>query len=216
MKNLKRLFILVFALVLVIPFGVFAKEEEDVEEKEEVTTTGTVDNSKYAAYKTTNLAETLEAEDIELKNKDYTENSKQAIIYLFRGQGCGHCQEFLTFLSDLSEDYGEYFRLVAFETWQDEANKNLMSEISKSLGEEAGGVPYIVIGDKTFPGYASSYDSDIITAIMELYNTDVSKRADIFANKKEPKDHSVVVGTITLLVIGGIAAATIITRKNNG
>ena len=211
MKDLKRLFVLLFALVLVIPFGVFAEEDE-----EEAVTTGTIDNSAYAAYSTTNLVETLEAENIELKNKDYTEDSKQAIIYMFRGQGCVHCQEFLTFLSEISEEYGEYFRLVAFETWQDSTNKELMSEISTSLGEEAGGVPYIIIGDKTFAGYASSYDDQIKDAIMDLYNTDVEKRADVFANKKEPEDHSLVVGIVSVLVIGGIIATAVITRKNNG
>ena len=212
MKNLKRLFILLFALVLVVPFGVFAEEEET-----DGALISTLD-SKYADYNTTNLVETLEAEKIELKNKDYTENSKQAIIYLFRGQGGGHCQEFLAFLSDLTEDenYGDKFRLVAFETWQDSANKDLMDEVAESFGEEASGVPYIIIGDKTFGGYASDYDEQIKAAIMDLYDTDVEKRADIFANKKEPKDHSVVVGVISVLVIGGIIATAVITRKNNG
>ena len=215
MKNLKRLFVLLFALVLVIPFGVFAEEETEESVEDDATLVSTLD-SAYASYNTTNLVETLEAEEIELKNKDYKEDPKQAIIYMFRGQGCGHCQEFLSFLSDLTEEFGEYFRLVAFETWQDSTNSELMKETAESLGEEASGVPYIIIGDKTFAGYASTYDEQIKSAIMDLYNTDVEKRIDIFANKKEPKDHSVVVGVVSVLVIGGIIATAVITRRNNG
>ena len=209
MKNLKRLFILLFALILVVPFGVLAEEDEEVETTAKAG--GILD-----MYNTTNLVETLEAENIELVNKDYTENSKQAVIYLFRGQGCSHCQEFLTFLSSLTEEYGEYFRLVAFETWKDTANSELMSEVAESLNTEASGVPFIIIGSQFFGGYASDYDESIKQAIMDLYNTDVEKRYDIFANKKEPKDHSVAVGVVSVLVIGGIVAAAVVTRKNNG
>ena len=170
---------------------------------------------KYSKYNTTNLVETLEAEGIELQNEDYTENSKQATIYLFRGQGCSHCQEFLTFLSELTKEYGEYFKVVAFETWNDNANITLMQEVAKSLGTEAGGVPFIVIGDQAFPGYASSYDDQIITAITNLYNTPSDQRYDVFVNQKEPEDHSLVVGVITVLVIGGIVATKVVTKKNN-
>ena len=216
MKNLKRLFVLLFALVLVIPFGVFA-EGNDEDNKEEKNATK-IDNSKYSKYNTTNFVETLEAENIELKNKDYTENGDQVIIYMFRGQGCSHCREFLTFLNELAadEEYAYKFRLVAFETWKDETNSKLMSQISKTYGEEATGVPYIIIGNQVLPGYSSTYDDQIKSLIDTIYNTKVSERVDAFDNIKEPKDHSVAVGICTVLVIGGIAALAVITRKNNG
>lgn len=211
MKNLKKLFILVFALLLVIPFGVFAEDDEDAAEETTAKAGGIID-----MYNHTNLVETLEAENIELQNEDYQENDKQVTIYMFRGQGCTHCQEFLTFLSELTKEYGDKFKLVAFETWKDEANSELMSEIAEQLGTEATGVPYIIIGDQVFPGYASAYDDQIKSAIDTLYNTPVAQRYDIFLNKKEPKNHDLVVGIITVLLIGGIVATTVVTRKNNG
>ncbi len=211
MKNLKRLFVLLFALVLVLPFSVYAKKDSKKEEKKVVSAA-----EKYSKYNHTNLAETLEAEGIELENKDYTENDKQITIYLFRGQGCTHCQEFLTFLSSLTKEYGEYFKLVAFETWQDSANKELMDSVAEQLETEAGGVPFIVIGDKVFPGYASTYDDQIKDAIMNLYSTPEASRYDIFTNVKEPENHDLVVGIITVLVLGGLVATAVKTRKNNG
>ena len=45
----------------------------------------------------------------------YKENDKQAVIYMFRGQGCGYCRAFLSFLASIVDDYGEYFKLVSFD-----------------------------------------------------------------------------------------------------
>ena len=218
MKNLKKLFILVFALVLVIPFSVFAENDDDTESEAEKVST--VTEPKYNKYKHTNLVETLEAESIELANKDYEENDKQITIYLFRGQGCPHCQEFLEFLNTLTNEYGDKFKLVSFLTtfngYSEPENDDLMAQIASQLGTEATGVPFIVIGDQAFPGYASTYDEQIIAAIETLYNTPQNQRYDIFDNVKEPEDHSLIVGIITVLVVGGLVATAVVTRKNNG
>ena len=110
-------------------------------------------------------------------------------IYMFRGKGCGYCRSFLTFLSNINPEYGKYFELKSYEVWYDQNNGELMSKISTFLEQEAGGVPYIIIGDKVFAGYASSYDEQIKTAIKDLYNTKKSKRYDVIKEyeKKEGK-----------------------------
>ena len=110
-------------------------------------------------------------------------------IYMFRGKGCGYCRSFLNFLSSINPEYGKYFELKSYEVWYDENNGELMSKISTFLEQEAGGVPYIIIGDKVFAGYASSYDDQIKTAIKNLYETKKSKRYDVMAEyeKKEGK-----------------------------
>jgi hypothetical protein len=91
-----------------------------------------------------------------------------------------------------------------------------MGQIAEQLGVEVTGVPFIVIGDQSFPGYASTYDDQIKSAIDTLYNTPVDQRYDIFENIKEPKNHDLAVGIITVLVIGGLIATTVVTRRNNG
>ena len=66
-----------------------------------------------------------------------------------------------------------------------------MKEVSTYMGEVAQGVPYIVIGDKVFPGYANSYDEDIKSAIVDLYKTTKKKRYDVFTEmKKNPNKNS--------------------------
>ena len=212
MKSFKRLFVLVFALVLVIPFSVFAEEEE--------TATSFVDTSiaseYYSSYNTLNFLEALDEEEIEYEFEDYSENDNQAVIYLFRGKGCTYCRAFLSYLNSIAAEYGEYFRVVSFEVWNDSANSELLSEVSDFLGEAASGVPYIVIGDQVFPGYSSTYDDQIIAAITDLYNTNTEDRYDVFVKMNDKKDHSAVVGVVTVLVFGGLIAAAVYTRKNNG
>ena len=147
---MKKKLILLLLVVALLPLRVFAKSFID-------------------DYKTLNFVDTLKAEEIELENKDYKETDDQAIIYMFRGQGCGYCRAFLNFLNSISKEYGKYFKLVSFEVWNDSTNSALLNKVPLVTNEAAGGVPYIVIGEKVFGGYASAYDEDIKAAIMAQY-----------------------------------------------
>ncbi len=131
----------------------------------------------YDTYKTMNLVETLKAEGMEIENKDYKETNDQAIVYMFRGQGCGFCRKFLTFINSISKEYGKYFRLVSFEVWNDKENSALFNKMSKVTNVPTEGVPYVIIGSKVFDGYTESYDSQIKEAIMNEYN---KKDMDVF------------------------------------
>ena len=73
-------------------------------------------------YNTTNLIETLESENFEIKLKDYKETDDQVTIHLFRGTGCSYCRAFLTFLNELPAEYYNKIKLVAFDAWYDEAD----------------------------------------------------------------------------------------------
>lgn len=205
---MKKIIAVVLTLMLVLPIGVCAK------------------GTNYSTYKTMNLKETLDAEEIELENEDYEETDDQATIYMFREQGCGYCRKFLTFLSSISEEYGKYFKLVSFEVWQDQDNSELMAQVGEALGEEISGVPFIIIGDKTFPGYAETYDEQIKDAIKDLYDEEEKDRYDIFdelgnsnkkkseKEKKEEKDANTA-GVIAIVVIVAIGALAVISRRKN-
>ena len=150
-------------------------------------------------YQTLNFKEILKEEDIKEDFKSYSEDDKQITIYMFRGNGCGYCRNFLTFLNSITNEYGKYFKVVGFEVWSNEDNSKLLDKVSSFMGSEAGGVPYIIIGDKVFPGYAESYDEDIKTAIKELYDSE--EKYDVFeeynkAIDKAKKQASGNAGTI--------------------
>ncbi len=142
-------------------------------------------------YRSMNLVETLQSEDIELKNADYKENDKQATIYLFRGNGCTYCRAFLEFLSSISEEYGKYFKVVSYEVWSDSKNTALLEDVSEFLDSRAGGVPFIVIGDQVFAGYNEDSNDAIITAIKDQYDSnnkyDVLEELEAYKAKEARK-----------------------------
>ncbi len=149
----------------------------------------------YDGYQTLNLKEALAQEEIELVNKNYKETNDQAIIYLFRGNGCGYCRNLLTYLSSLTEEYGKYFKVVSFEVWNDAANNALMSKVSTITGVAANGVPYYIIGGETFDGYNESYNERIVNAIMKQYqdnSEDVFEKLDELENGKSTDTFAII------------------------
>ena len=170
----------------------------------------------YKGYKTTNLRETLKDEGMTLSNKNYKETNDQVTIYLFRGRGCPHCEDFLKFLDSISDEYGKYFKLVSFEVWYDKANAKLQNSVVSFMNQKSSGVPFIVIGEDAFVGYSSSYDEQIKTAIKTLYNTEKSKRYDVFekldirenGGVKAFKTSTVWNFTFMILFAGAVIVAT--------
>ena len=165
MKNKITLFLILLLGLIVLPVSVYAK-----------------------TYNTLNLRETLADDEITESFTDYSPNKDAINVYLFRGKGCGYCHAFLEFLNSITAEYGQYFNLVSYEVWNDADNAALLDDVSNYLDNPAGGVPYIVIGDQVFAGYASDYDEGIKSAITTLYNTKVKSRYDVFTEmKKHPK-----------------------------
>ena len=177
-------------------------------------------------YKTLNLKEALAEEQLEEKFTSYKETDDQAIIYLFRGKGCGYCRSFLDFINSITDEYGKYFKVVSYEVWNDSTNSQLLNEVSAFLGQPAGGVPYIVIGEKVFAGYASSYDDDIKAAIKDLYDTKKKSRYDVMEEMKKnggksgSKDSSLTNSSVWIIIICNlvvtiIASLVVMSHINN-
>ncbi len=193
--------LLILLLVALLPVTVFAKSFLD-------------------DYNTTGLKETVAAEGLELLNKDYKENDKQAVIYLFRGQGCSHCHEFVEFLNSISKEYGNYFRLVAFEVWQDNTNSALLSKIAAFNGDDPNntGVPYFVIGEKVFNmGYGASMADDVKEAIMKQYNNpgyDLIEAYQKSLNKDTGTSSVAVIFWNAFFIVAATVAVIIVSNNN--
>lgn len=181
-----RLLLILFAAVLLLPMTVSAVEGE-----EEVT----------ATEETT----TAEATD-----------SKEVNLYFFRGEGCPHCEEAEQWFESIEAEYGSYFKIVDYETWYNEENASLMEKVAKARGEEAEGVPYIIIGDKSWNGFADDYKDEILDQIKTVYAQDVNDRYDIMkyldnpssakktSTKKDSGANDAIVLLVILLVAGGL------------
>ena len=144
---------------------------------------------------------------------------KKVNVYFFRGEGCPHCEEAEEFFDSIKDEYGKYFTIVDYETWNDEDNADLMQRVAKARDEEASGVPYIIIGDQSWNGYTSDYDKEIKDKIKEVYDQDVKDRYDIMkyvkANKKAKKDYSNDILSLILIVLvaGGVCTGIYFARK---
>lgn len=157
--NFKRnIFIMILFGIMLIPSLVFAEV-----------------SPKDLEY--TDLKATLTAEDIGMV-ANYSENDNQVMVYLFRGQGCPHCEELLNYINTIVKDYGSKFKLRAFEVWNNENNSEFQQVVSDKLkaegviDEDAAGVPFLIIGKTVVYGFDASKDEKTITdAIDREYNS---------------------------------------------
>ena len=99
-----------------------------------------------------------------------TKKDGKVVIYFFRGEGCPHCQEAEEWFDSIKGEYGDLFTIVDYETWYNQDNAKLMEAIAKSRGEIAEGVPYIIIGSKSWNGFTESYEQEMINEIKSNYS----------------------------------------------
>lgn len=74
-------------------------------------------------------------------------------LYLFWGDGCPHCAKEKAFLSKILPNYPSV-KLNTYEIYHSQVNVDLMQQAADKLNVDAGGVPFLIIGDKDFVGYA--------------------------------------------------------------
>lgn len=164
-----------------------------------------------AETKKENLEAVLTKEGIEHDLSNYVESEDKATIYLFYGHGCGYCGRFLTFINSIVDEYGNYFKVEAYETWGNTDNNALMKKVAKVMNKSANGVPYIVIGDKVFSGYDAEYDEDIKAAIVELYNSE--DRYNVMDHLNEKSNDGIIVAVIFGVLIIGVGGLVFLSRK---
>ena len=148
------------------------------------------------------------------------EGKEKINIYFFKGNGCPHCEEAEAFFNSIEEEYGKYYNLIDYETWYDTDNAELMAKVASKLGEEANGVPYIIIGKKTWNGYTSNYNDEIISTIKKEYNKSNKDRYDVIEEvngkaKKSNPSSDIAAILIIILIIGSIVYGIIIARKKS-
>ena len=147
---------------------------------------------------------------VHAEGEEATEESKEVKVYFFRGQGCSHCAEAEAWFESIEEEYGSYFQIVDYETWYNQENAELMQKVAKARGEEAKGVPYIIIGNQSWNGFAESYTPEMIEKIKSEFETNVDERYDIMKllssgkGEKDSTGSDVIALLVILLVFGGI------------
>lgn len=142
-------------------------------------------------------------------------------VYLFRSDSCGYCKAALEWFNSIEEEYGQYFNLVDYEVSTSE-NSLLWEEAATVMGDTVGGVPYIVVGDYSYPnGFAAdtlvsekkTMGDQMLERIMEIYESD--DRYDIMEAINNKPNYDNVVTIVAVVIIAGLVAITVITRRSS-
>lgn len=152
------------------------------------------------------------------------EEDNRVKIYFFRGEGCPHCADAEEFFNSIEEEYGQYYKILDYETWYNSDNAALLQKVGEARKEEITGVPYILIGDKSWSGYDDSFADDIKDTIKSEYEKAVADRYDIanyvdFTNaagsvtEAAKKSNDAMVLIIILLAVAGITYGVVAARK---
>ncbi len=185
------LFLIMMLAVLIVPFSVLADEAENGDEAEVTESEGT------------------------------SEEDKRVKVYFFRGEGCPHCADAEEWFESIQEEYGSKYQIVDYEVWKNEDNAELMDRVSEARDDGADGVPYIIIGNHSWNGFAEDYEIEILEAIDAEYEKEPSSRYDIMEllpdiekeKKEESKSSDIVTLIIIILVVGGVAYGVVQARK---
>ena len=108
-----------------------------------------------------------EFEDIKIELDNVVQEENKVNIYFFWGDGCPHCEEEMAFFESIEKEYGKYYNLYKFETWNDEENAKIFNIFANAMGDEARAVPYTIIGEKSFFGFGENSKEQFINAIEE-------------------------------------------------
>ena len=113
--------------------------------------------------------------------------------------------------------YGDLFELEAYEVWYDKENKALMEDVADAKGDTVEGVPYIVVGDTSWNGFDENVAGEILAAIKDNYDKDVSKRYNVMNNLNSVVNNSRDVWILLLIItfFGLFTAGILAIRKKN-
>ena len=208
-------FLVVIMTILAMPCAVLAEGEDIVTVTglkeavaEEISNFGSVDSYSEEINK-------LENTDL----SSYSESTEKVNVYIFRGNTCSHCFDAIAYFASIAKDYGKYFNLRTYETWTNKANASLMTQVSSVMGDNATGVPYIVIGDKSYSGFGSSMADEILDQIKTEYAStdkyDVMDHLDEAKAKTKAKNDSTAVTIILVFIViaGGIGLIVMVSKS---
>ncbi len=133
-------------------------------------------------------------------------NDEKVNIYLFYSKICPHCQKEEKYFETLKEKYQDKINIYTYEVTENKTNNEIMKSLKKELKENSQGVPFTIIGSKTFLGYDESLNERIENTI-ESYLDENTKTDNTYTipilGKIEAKNASIILIAIILGFIDG-------------
>ena len=85
-------------------------------------------------------------------------------LYLFYGEGCGHCANEKEFLDSIDDKYPN-LEIIKYEVWYNDENSKLLGKVQDKLHIARNGVPTTVIGEEVMVGFNYANGAKIERAI---------------------------------------------------
>lgn len=115
----------------------------------------------------TSISELEEKYIQDIKLEDIKQDKEKVNIYFFWGNGCPHCADEISFFENLEEKYKEIIQIYPFEVWKNKENSEIMKTFGAAMEDTVTGVPYTIIGNKTFIGFGGNRGEYLKSAIEE-------------------------------------------------
>lgn len=97
-----------------------------------------------------------------------------ADIVIFWGDGCPNCAKQEVWLEGLEAQHPD-LKVVRYEVWNSEANREIFVSVGNDLGFEAGSVPTAIIGERVWIGWTNAIEQDMAGAVSLLERGDLPK-----------------------------------------
>jgi glutaredoxin len=139
-------------------------------------------------------------------------------ITMFVGEGCPYCEQARAFFSGLTAAHPN-LEVVEHEVWYDPAGAELMARTASDLGATPGGVPFIVLDDQWWSGYAPSIGDEIAAAVLPRLGATTEAAGLVESGDSASYAGVLAAAALGVAVVGGVLlvrsrarAATVPTR----
>ena len=93
-------------------------------------------------------------------------NAQTVDVTMFYGNGCPHCAKEEKYLKVLEKQLGQNINVQTYEVWDNKENNELLTKVRTTLNDKDEGVPFTVIGNKTFNGFSDKIAKEIKQTIF--------------------------------------------------
>lgn len=89
-------------------------------------------------------------------------------LYLFRREGCPHCQDELKYLDEIYNKYKDKVNIIVYDVTKGN-NGQLIEDVANTLKYQINGVPFTLVGDKYLEGFGSGLEDQLKKLIEDGY-----------------------------------------------
>lgn len=128
--------------------------------------------------------------------------SEKVNVYAFVGNGCPHCAELEEYLDDVKDKFN--INVIYYEVWYNKINAEVLDVVQKHY-KVAESVPFMIIGEENFQGYAPYMNESIENAIANYEQDDAELLEfvkDAVPGLPKTSPNYIILVVVSILIVG--------------